>query len=369
MREKKQQKNVNQKESAKDRKETLLQRQQMTGNQEQLLHQVIPGNILFLQGAIGNQGVKELIENTNPGQTIQKKNNTTGLSDQLKEGIEEISGLSMDDVKVHRHSSKPEDVGAAAYTQGTDIYIGPGQEEHLPHEAWHVVQQKQGRVHPTGKIEGIPLNDSRVLESEADIMGQRAMQVNTEKNLSREIVQGTSHTVQMKKTEQERATKHKRMEIAKKAINLLKNNVKDILIDHIFDAKPSDGSPVDKDDPVGLHAYTTTSGALPEGISQVTVVGNTGRVHGLEWKYNEKEATKRSSMFPKWMPKDHICTLIAIKYNNNESIVKNTIDFLEAGITPEQVKTHILQGQEIEIGKKGNTIYPVHGGLSDWLKE
>lgn len=35
------------------------------------------------------------------------------------------------------------------YSQGTDIHIGPGQEKHLPHEAWHVVQQKQGRVKPT----------------------------------------------------------------------------------------------------------------------------------------------------------------------------------------------------------------------------
>jgi hypothetical protein len=29
----------------------------------------------------------------------------------------------------------------------------PGQEQHLPHEAWHVVQQKQGRVKPTGQDE------------------------------------------------------------------------------------------------------------------------------------------------------------------------------------------------------------------------
>jgi hypothetical protein len=25
-----------------------------------------------------------------------------------------------------------------------DIHIGPGQEKHLAHEAWHTVQQKQG---------------------------------------------------------------------------------------------------------------------------------------------------------------------------------------------------------------------------------
>ena len=35
---------------------------------------------------------------------------------------------------------------ARAYTQGSEIYMAPGQERHLAHEAWHVVQQKQGRV-------------------------------------------------------------------------------------------------------------------------------------------------------------------------------------------------------------------------------
>lgn len=74
--------------------------------------------------------------------------NNTGLPDQLKSGIESLSGISMDDVKVHYNSSKPAAVNAHAYAQGTDIYVAPGQEHHLPHEAWHVVQQKQGRVQP-----------------------------------------------------------------------------------------------------------------------------------------------------------------------------------------------------------------------------
>ena len=29
---------------------------------------------------------------------------------------------------------------ALAYAQGSDIHLAPGQEQHLPHEAWHVVQ-------------------------------------------------------------------------------------------------------------------------------------------------------------------------------------------------------------------------------------
>ena len=40
-------------------------------------------------------------------QPLQRKENTTGLPDDLKSGIENLSGYSMDDVKVHRNSDKP----------------------------------------------------------------------------------------------------------------------------------------------------------------------------------------------------------------------------------------------------------------------
>ena len=106
---------------------------------------------------------------------LAKKNNT-GLPDTLKAGIEGISGISMDDVQVHYHSSKPAQMQALAYTQGADIHVGPGQEQHLPHEAWHVVQQKQGRVVPTLQASGVAINDDEGLEREADAQGARAIQ-------------------------------------------------------------------------------------------------------------------------------------------------------------------------------------------------
>jgi hypothetical protein len=68
----------------------------------------------------------------------------SGLPVALKAGVEQLSGLAMDDVRVHRNSPEPARLGAFAYAQGSDIHLGPGQERHLPHEAWHVVQQKQG---------------------------------------------------------------------------------------------------------------------------------------------------------------------------------------------------------------------------------
>ena len=104
---------------------------------------------------------------------VQKKN-LTGMPDNLKAGIEDLSGFSMDDVRGHYGSSKPAAVQAHAYTQGTDIHIAPGQERHLPHEAWHVAQQMAGRVQPTTEIGGMPVNDNAALEHEADVMGARA---------------------------------------------------------------------------------------------------------------------------------------------------------------------------------------------------
>jgi len=104
--------------------------------------------------------------------------NKTGLPDNLKSGIESLSGMSMDAVKVHYNSDKPSQLNAHAYAQGTDIHVASGQEKHLPHEAWHVVQQAQGRVNPTAQMKGgVQINDDKSLETEADNMGAKAMQL------------------------------------------------------------------------------------------------------------------------------------------------------------------------------------------------
>lgn len=109
------------------------------------------------------------------------KANNTGMPDGLKAGIENLSGYSMDDVKVHYNSEKPAQLNALAYAQGTNIHIGPGQEEHLAHEAWHVVQQKEGRVAQTVQLKGgVAVNDDSGLEREADVMGGKALQMKTE---------------------------------------------------------------------------------------------------------------------------------------------------------------------------------------------
>ena len=124
--------------------------------------------------------IQRMEEDELQGKFIQRaeapKANNTGLPDNLKAGIESLSGMSMDHVKVHRNSDKPATVQAHAYAQGSDIHLGPGQEKHLPHEAWHVVQQAQGRVKPTMQLQGITVNDDPGLEKEADVMGAKALQ-------------------------------------------------------------------------------------------------------------------------------------------------------------------------------------------------
>jgi hypothetical protein len=113
---------------------------------------------------------------TQPRPTPIAPRNNTGLPDRLKTGIESLSGISMDHVRVHYNSPQPAQVSALAYAQGSEIHIAPGQERHLPHEAWHIVQQAQNRVKPTLQMKGgASVNDDGGLEHEADVMGARAL--------------------------------------------------------------------------------------------------------------------------------------------------------------------------------------------------
>ncbi len=114
-----------------------------------------------------------------------KVENKTGLPDNLKSGIENLSGLEISDVKVNYNSSKPAQLNAHAFAQGTDIHLAPGQEKHLPHEAWHTVQQKQGRVQPTTQMkENVNINDNESLENEATQMGKKASDLKPQSNIS-----------------------------------------------------------------------------------------------------------------------------------------------------------------------------------------
>ncbi|MBH8557579.1 eCIS core domain-containing protein [Hymenobacter negativus] len=107
----------------------------------------------------------------------QPKRNSTALPDQLKAGVESLSGQSLAEARVQYNSAKPVQLEALAYAQGTDIHVAPGQEHHMPHEAWHVVQQQQGRVQPPEQLAGLEVKDDAALERAADTMGAKAAQL------------------------------------------------------------------------------------------------------------------------------------------------------------------------------------------------
>jgi Domain of unknown function (DUF4157) len=147
----------------------------------QLAASPVPPHTNFPQRAqrtFGNRMLAQRVSETAGAATTGAINhkNSGGLPSHLQTGIEALSGIAMNDVKVHYNSAKPAQLQALAYAQGSDIHLAPGQEQHLPHEAWHVVQQKQGRVKPTMQMkEGVAINDDNGLEREADVMGAKAL--------------------------------------------------------------------------------------------------------------------------------------------------------------------------------------------------
>ena len=116
-------------------------------------------------------------------QPVQAKSeNQTGIPDNVRQRMEDSFGTDFSSVRVHPESTKAPEVGALAYTQGTDIHFAPGQfkpdtsvgQQLLGHELTHVIQQAEGRVQPTTEVGGMPVNDNESLEHEADVLGARA---------------------------------------------------------------------------------------------------------------------------------------------------------------------------------------------------
>lgn len=132
-----------------------------------------------MQRRLGNQGTLAWLAGHH-GESATSENDTnksgavTGMPSALQSGLEQLSNMDLSSVRVRHNSEKPEQIGGEAFTQGQDIYLAPGQERHLPHEGWHVVQQMQGRVKPTSQAKDWSVNQDRGLEHEADTMGAKA---------------------------------------------------------------------------------------------------------------------------------------------------------------------------------------------------
>ena len=138
-------------------------------------HEIIDGSPYMTAQRKRLQGIS--------GQPAQKQSaepNRTGMPDELKTKMETSFDTDFSDVRVHSNSPKAPEVGASAYTQGSDIHFAPGQftpdtsggQSLLGHELAHVVQQRDNRVQPTTEVAGLPVNDSPLLEDEADAMGK-----------------------------------------------------------------------------------------------------------------------------------------------------------------------------------------------------
>jgi Domain of unknown function (DUF4157) len=109
----------------------------------------------------------------------------SGTGQQLAPGVrgkmESSFGADFSSVRIHEgdHASQ---LGALAYTQGSDVHFAPGQYQPetqsgqalIGHELAHVVQQGQGRVAAPGQAKGAPVVTDHALEDEADRAGQAA---------------------------------------------------------------------------------------------------------------------------------------------------------------------------------------------------
>jgi len=102
----------------------------------------------------------------------------SALAPEIRARMESAFGGSFASVRIHE-SSYAAEIGAHAFTRGTDIVFAPGMFDPasqqglalLGHELTHVVQQAEGRVAVTAQIGGAPANDDAGLEAEATRWG------------------------------------------------------------------------------------------------------------------------------------------------------------------------------------------------------
>ena len=114
----------------------------------------------------------------------RKSSNGNGIPDQIRGQMENSFDADFSDVKIHQNSESASQIGALAYTQGSNIHFAPGQfkmdtesgQELLGHELTHVIQQRKLTVPQTTSAGGMVVNDDPALEREADQMGAKAAQ-------------------------------------------------------------------------------------------------------------------------------------------------------------------------------------------------
>jgi hypothetical protein len=266
-------------------------------------------SVLGLQRTIGNRATSRLLNNARHRRSapaaggangvVQAKAggvdapiaparaNSTGLPDSIKTGLEGLSGCALDDVKVHYNSDAPARIRAKAFTKGTDIHVAPGQEQHVAHEGWHVVQQKQGRVRPTLQLKGESLNDDSALEREADEMGAWAMHFTgapagplEQGGVAAGVIQGKVETSSLSAFIEEQVELQKNKKAYREVIESSEKNAKiesdveeqgNADVNELLDADEDENDPDDELDSPDLSAFDESFPAHPE--KRYTTVG------------------------------------------------------------------------------------------------
>ena len=133
--------------------------------------------VMRLQRVAGNAGVVQLlgadeepVAERSAVHDVVGSGGGTPLDDGLRSSMESAFGQSFEDVRVHtdeRASRSAAEVGANAYTVGSDVVFRSGQfdpgtptgQRTIAHELAHVVQQSQGPVDGTDAPGGIRVSD------------------------------------------------------------------------------------------------------------------------------------------------------------------------------------------------------------------
>ena len=129
-----------------------------------------------LASSVGNMDLLHILgaEGADPGGNNGGER-VSGLDASLRQRFESTFGYDLSNVRVHYNSDLPEEIGAHAYTQGSDIYLARGMERHLAHETGHVIQQMKGEVQSNSSVAGSGYNDSTALESQASLLSSMAL--------------------------------------------------------------------------------------------------------------------------------------------------------------------------------------------------
>jgi len=96
---------------------------------------------------------------------IQKKendttNNSNKLPDSLNIEAQKSFGRDLSNVKIHTNDKEADNLGARAFTKGSEISFGSGEYDPkstegkslIGHELAHVIQQNDGMVQPTNSV-------------------------------------------------------------------------------------------------------------------------------------------------------------------------------------------------------------------------